>query len=310
MDKKELLKHIGSMSQIGGVRDFTFNDGKAKGVRAIEIDTGVIRFTVLPDRAMDIAQTSVCGKSVAWISKTGITSPYLYEKDGKSWLRGFYGGLITTCGLRNIGGPVGDMGLHGRIANIPAENVSVFADWVGDDYVMTVSGSMREAMVFGENLVFTRTITTKLFSDEISVCDRIVNEGYRDEEVALAYHCNFGYPLVREGARIINAPDEISYIGKPAHGIDEECIEVELEGDEPTVGIENDELAVYLTYKSDTLPKFLIWKMLGESEYVIGLEPRTSNEGGAGIREKNEYVIMRPFDEYKTELKFRLVKKN
>ena len=40
MTKQELLKRVGSVEQIGGVRDFTFNDGKAKGVRAIEINTG------------------------------------------------------------------------------------------------------------------------------------------------------------------------------------------------------------------------------------------------------------------------------
>ena len=39
--KQELLKLIGSIEQIGGVKDYTFNDGKAKGVRVIEIDTGV-----------------------------------------------------------------------------------------------------------------------------------------------------------------------------------------------------------------------------------------------------------------------------
>jgi mannitol-1-phosphate 5-dehydrogenase len=75
MNKKELLKHIGSVEQIGGVRDFTFNDGKAKGVRAIEVNTGSLRFTVLPDRCMDIAQAEYKGTAISWISKTGITSP-------------------------------------------------------------------------------------------------------------------------------------------------------------------------------------------------------------------------------------------
>ena len=31
MNKKELLKHVGCVEQIGGIRDFTINDGKAKG---------------------------------------------------------------------------------------------------------------------------------------------------------------------------------------------------------------------------------------------------------------------------------------
>ena len=99
MNRQELLKHVGSVEQIGGIRDYTFNEGKEKGVRAIEVDTGKVRFVVLPDRCMDIAQAFYKGTTVSWISKTGITSPYYYNKEGFEWLRGFYGGLITTCGL-------------------------------------------------------------------------------------------------------------------------------------------------------------------------------------------------------------------
>ena len=73
---------------------------------------------------MDIAGAFYEGQAVSWISKTGITSPFLYEKDDKNFLRGFYGGLVTTCGLANIGAPFGEHGLHGRIGNIPAEKIN------------------------------------------------------------------------------------------------------------------------------------------------------------------------------------------
>jgi len=304
VERKELLKHIGSVEQIGGIRDFTLNEGKEKGVRAIEINTGRIRFTVLPDRCMDIAQAYYKENAVSWLSKTGITAPSFYEKDGKNWLRGFYGGLITTCGLRNIGSPVDDLGLHGRIANTPAKKLSVFADWVGDDYVMQVSGEMRESVVFGENLVLKRTITTKLFSDEFTVEDCIVNEGFKDENVALCYHCNFGYPLVREGARMINVSDDVADISAPIHGKQEECIKVAHSGNVATAGIENGEIAAYITYERKSLPEFLVWKMLGESEYVVGLEPRTTALGGENIKNNNAYVWIKPFEEYRTKLKF------
>ena len=304
MDRKELLKRIGSVEQVGGVRDFTFNDGKEKGVRAIEINTGNLVFTVLPDRCMDIAQAKFKGQAISWISKTGITAPTYYEKDGLSWLRGFYGGLITTCGLKNIGGPVGENGLHGRIANTPASKVSVFADWVGDEYIMKVSGEMRESVVFGYNLVFKRTITAKLFSDEFTVEDTIVNEGFNAEEVALCYHCNFGYPLVDDGAKMINIPENVASITGPIHNKEEECIGVDFTDDVVTVGIENGKIGAYITYNRDTLPDFLIWKMLGESEYVVGLEPRTTNFGGENIIKNKAFKTVAPFEEYKTYLKF------
>lgn len=304
MKKNELLKQIGSVEQIGGIKDYTYNDGKMKGVRAIEINTGNVCFTVLPDRCMDIAQASFKGRAVSWISRTGIVAPSFYEKDGENFLRGFYGGLITTCGLRNIGGPYKDQGLHGRIANIPAEKVCVSAEWVGDDYVMTVSGQMRESRVFGENLLLKRTITAKLFDDEFTVCDTIVNEGFEEENIAFCYHCNFGYPLVRDGAKMVNVQPEIADIHAPVHAKEEECIEVVHTGDVATAGIENGEMGAYITYKRDNLPKFLVWKMLGEGDYVVGLEPRTSNFGGANVDKNNEYVMLKPFEEYTTHLKF------
>lgn len=305
MDKIELLKRIGSVEQIGGIRDFTYNGGKAKGVRAIEIDTGSLRFTVLPDRGMDIAQTSFKGSPISWISKTGITDSRYYEKDGRSFLRGFFGGLLTTCGLKNIGRPVGDYGLHDRISNTPAEKTSIFADWVGNDYVMEVSGQVRQSVAGGENLLLKRTVKTKLFSDEFVLEDTVINEGFKIENIALAYHCNFGYPLVSENSEIINVPGNIASITAPMQGIEEECIEVDAEGDMATFGIKNDRIVAYITYNTDTLPKFTLWKMLREGEYVVGLEPRTTNRGGENIIKNNEFVMLEPFAEYKTYLKFK-----
>ena len=304
MDRKELLRHIGDISQIGGIRDFTFNDGRRKGVRAIEIDTGVLRFTILPDRGLDIAGAYFKGEAVSWISKTGIVAPTYYEKDGKGFLRGFYGGLVTTCGLKNIGGPVGEHGLHGRIANVPAENVSVYEDWIDGEYVMRVCGTMREAAVFGENLVVKRTITAKLGAPEFTLEDTVINEGFAPEDIALCYHCNYGYPLVCDGAKILGVPEDVSHITAPIHGKAEECIDVPLTGEYATVGIDNGKRIARLTYKRDTMPDFLIWKMLGESEYVVGLEPRTTSLGGAQIARQNKYVSLTPFEEYKTYLKF------
>ena len=304
MTKQQLLKYAGSVSQLGGIRDFTFNDSKMKGVRAIEINTGKLKVTVLPDRCMDIANAEFCGENLVWISKTGITAPTYYEKDGKSWLRGFYGGLMTTCGLLNIGGPVDDQGLHGRIANTPAEKVSVFADWVGDEYIMKVSGEMRECSVFGENLVLKRTIIAKLFEDTVTVEDIVVNEGFEDKNITLCYHCNFGYPLVSETSRFVNIPEEHCAMTPPVHGKEEECISVDYPDDVVKVGIENNGIGAYITYNRSTLPDFVMWKMLGESEYVVGLEPRTTRYGGANIGKNNAYVKLGSMQEYKTIVRF------
>jgi hypothetical protein len=169
---------------------------------------------------------------------------------------------------------------------------------------MKVTGEMREAVVFGENLVLKRTITAKLLDNTFTVEDTVINEGFRNEDIALCYHCNFGYPLVREGAKIINVPNAESEITAPLHGKQEECIAVDYSEDKVTVGIENEETGAYITYERKTLSDFLIWKMLGESEYVVGLEPRTTAFGGQDITDNNRFVSLKPFGEYKTKLQF------
>jgi len=73
-------------------------------------------------------------------------------------------GLVFTCGLTSIGGPLdpteadAPVPTHGRISSVPAENLSTFAGWEGDDYVLRVTGVMRETAAFGVNLQMTRTV--------------------------------------------------------------------------------------------------------------------------------------------------------
>lgn len=112
------------------------------------------------------------------------------------------------------------------------------------------------------------------------------------------------YPFVKEGAKIINVPEDVSAITAPIHGKEEECIKVDFTKKKATVGIENDKLGVYLTYNRDVLFDFILWKVLGESEYVVGLEPRTAAEGGQDIIDKNKLVTLKPFEEHKIQLQF------
>ena len=278
-------------------------------MRGVTVDTGYLRFTVLPDRCMDIGACNYMGNPVSWISATGYTAPEFYDPEGFKWLRGFFGGLVTTCGLKNVGVPTAEYGLHGRAANTPAERVAVTSEWVGDDYVMQVKGRMRECAVFGEKLVLERTLTTKLLSNSFTLEDRVVNEGFKDEKVALCYHCNFGYPLVDENAVIFGVPEELSKMAEPAP-VEEQCIGVPLEGDVVTTGIRNEKLGMEasITHRRDSLPEYLIWKMFGQSEYVVGLEPRTTNFGGDDIEKNGGFRILRPFEEFTTHVEFKFRK--
>ena len=152
---------IGDMAQVAGLRRYEFTEGKAKGVEAVEIHTGSgLELTVLPGRGMDIAWISYRGVPVSYMSKTGVVSPAYYESNGMNWLHNFFAGGLTTCGLLNVGGPeevehpvIGkrSYGLHGRISNAAAEQVSLFEDYEDGTYKMKVSGLVREGILHGES---------------------------------------------------------------------------------------------------------------------------------------------------------------
>lgn len=40
LDKAALLRHMGSVSQLGGLKRYTFAEGRAKGVEAVDVVTG------------------------------------------------------------------------------------------------------------------------------------------------------------------------------------------------------------------------------------------------------------------------------
>ena len=140
-NKSSLGALIGDEKQIAGVSRCILAEGKATGVEALQINTGGgLQFTVLPGRCMDIAVANFEGKALSFASPTGITAPAYYEEPGLGWLRSFYAGLLTTCGITNAGAPSMDQGrafgLHGRISNSAAEDVSVKQFWQDDEYRM------------------------------------------------------------------------------------------------------------------------------------------------------------------------------
>ncbi len=312
---RELRKRAGNMDQIAGIRTVQLNDGNERPSRAAIIHTGSgLELTVLLDRCLDIASASFQGKAMGWRSTTGDVAPSYYEAEWLRWLRSYFGGLVTTCGLMNVGAPTEDSGLlgtglHGRIGNTPARDVCITQEWRGNDYVLRVSGTMRETVVFGENLTLRRTVSTKLGSRSFTLHDVVTNEGFKKTKYQLLYHCNIGWPAVDEGSELITpsrhvAPrDAEAEDGKtdwwkcdaPTHGYKEKVYYHDIAGDRKgnaTVAIVNDGFAsgdgfgVYLKYNTKELPRFAQWKQMGEQDYVVGFEPCNCGVEGRQVDEK------------------------
>ncbi|HLW00117.1 MAG TPA: DUF4432 family protein [Ktedonobacterales bacterium] len=138
-----------------------------------------------------------------------MVAPQYFEPTGAGWLRSFFGGALTTCGLRQVGAPCEDegeaLGLHGRIANLPAEQVAWGERWEGDRLLLWCRGVVRETQVFGEDLRLEREIAVVVGEPVITVRDRITNLAETASPFMLLYHCNAGFPLVQATSRLLLA---------------------------------------------------------------------------------------------------------
>ena len=201
----------------------TVSEGRAKGTQIIEVKTaGGLELDILPDAGLDIGQCRYKGVNMSWMSKNGYDSPAAISPYETEFVNTFPGGLLYTCGLRSAGPANRDKGewhpLHGRYHSLQAEQVC--AEIVDDEII--VKGTIRETALFGHCLEVKRSIRIPAFGASVTVEDTVTNQTPRDEEIMQIYHCNFGYPLLSEKAKL-KLPEERETIRRarddPTHGI-------------------------------------------------------------------------------------------
>jgi len=321
--KEELLNSVGRPEALADIRLSELSDGPGRNVRVADIHTGSgLFFTVLLDRGMDIGPARYRGIPLSFFSSTGIRSPYFYESRGYGWQKNFHGGLLTLCGLSAAGHPsiderFGEHGLHGRVSNTPAENVNVYKEWKNDEFELSITGEVREAWVFGFNLVMRRKIIVRLGQSVISVQDEFENLDTDEAPLMLLYHCNFGFPIVSEGSsflvndRKIEARDETAQQGldrydkveAPQAGYEEQVFYHDPEEDKNgyaecslrNLSIDHGkQLETYVKYRKKELPELLEWKQMGVKDYAFGMEPANCRpEGRAEELEKGRLKIIK-----------------
>lgn len=323
--RDELLQRVGRIEQIGGVEPCVLTGGLAEGTRAVRFSTGAgLSFTALPDRCLDVPHLSFNGRPLCWFDAPGVVAPAFYEPEGNGFLRSFFGGLITTCGLRNFGPPCSVDGetfpMHGRIGNLPASDVSWGSAWQGDECILWVEGTVRESRLFGENLTLHRRIETRLGASSLRIATTVRNEGWSDEGVMVLFHMNAGFPLLDEEARLrIDAEstrprdDEASKgldvydrFTPPQAGFKEQVFIHELRPDADgytSATVVNERLdgglGLRLRFRKDQLPWMMEWRQLGQGAYVLGLEPANcpTIEGRAEAVKRGTLPMLHPGEE-------------
>jgi len=279
-----------------------------------------LEFMISADRAGDIARLSLNGVNFSYITPAGMVAPAYYDCNGAGFLKSFTAGFFTTCGLTAVGSPCEDAGetlpLHGTISNIPCENIGY---WI-DDNAIHVKAVVRDAALFGHKLLLEREYVCSLTENVIYLSDTITNIDWQETPLEIMYHCNMGYPLLSEKAKLsINydsvAPrdaaaeaglDSVLDIHGPQKGYQEQCFYYQF-ADEPVITLYNEELkmGLQLSYDKKELPCFTQWKQFGMYEYALGLEPGNCTPDGRDVmRKKGMLEFLKPGASKTTHVKF------
>ncbi len=317
---------ISNHYQLGGIETSVLDNGAGKGTRIAWINTGSgLRFKLVLDRAMDIAEAFYNQYSLAWISHLGVTPPDPSANSGIKWLNTFGGGLLTTCGLSHIGGPekdeYGERGLHDRISHIPATIESVLQpDLLNGNLNMSITGKMIQSAVFGPHFELRRTISAKLGSPQIKIKDQVTNLGNLPVPHMLLYHFNYGWPLIDHGTQlkckgkwqsrgsdsdnlIFNSNNDFRTCKAPINehnGSGESASFIDAEPDpsgicEYEVFNPEIQLGVKLQFRKEQLPWLVNWQHFGKNEYVMALEPGTHPVvGQAAARSDKTLIFIQP----------------
>ena len=312
----EIMKkgYIGNPNQLCSVRRVTLEEGRGKHTEIIEaVTAGGLQLDILPDTGLDIGQTRYKGVNMSWMSKNGYDGPAVISPYETEFVNTFPGGLLYTCGLRSAG-PANRDGdewhpLHGRYHSLPAEQVC--AEIVDDEII--VKGTIRETALFGHVLEVKRTIRIPAFGSSVTVEDRVSNLTPRDEEYMQIYHCNFGYPLLSEKARLV-LPEERETIPRTEFagtGLDRACeFDAPIDSEEErvffqkmksdyTATLQNPELGIQMTmaWSGDTLPILSQWRSMASGDYVLGLEPTNCYIMGRHEERKNGTIpVLKAFE--------------
>lgn len=314
--------YVGHPTQLAGAEEHILVNGKGRGMRLLEIRNGCgLEITVLPDRCADLARVFLDGINLGYVSPSGYVAPAFYDGLGNGFLKSFSAGFLTTCGLTAAGAACQDggeaLGLHGMASNTPCEYVT----WEETEQEMIVRAVVRQAALFADQLELTRRYVVSKEKNQIQVWDCVENVGSKQSPLMLLYHFNIGYPLLSENAEVViphhsviprdsDAEQGLTCrltMEPPQRGYREQCFyyQMKTKNHKAYAGVFNKDInkGVSMIYDSKTLDCFTEWKMMGEHEYVLGLEPGNCTPDGRDVmRRKGLLKFLQPGQKYQTNI--------
>jgi hypothetical protein len=301
------------------VRSRRLTGGVRAGVSLVELVAGDTTVVILPERGLGIWKLIADRTELGWQSPVaGPVHPAfvpLAEPSGLGWLDGF-DELVARCGLVNNGAPDFDAsgrlvhGLHGRIANLPAHELTVVLDEAAD--TITVTGAVDETRFLCHSLRMETRLVLRADRPRIEWTDTVTNRSDRPITMQMLYHVNLGPPLLGAGAECVAAIDELAprdaaatadvatwnRYAAPRAGRGEEVHFARLRPDSSGMATAllvapDGTQAASLSWRAATLPCFSLWKNQGgEADgYVTGLEPGTNYPNPRSFEESQGRVV-------------------
>jgi hypothetical protein len=155
-----------------------------------------IEIRIHPERGFDIGGAWYRGYPLAWISGAGEGGT-----TSTDWRSAWGGGLVTTCGLDNVGAPSDGIGLHGTYTFLEASGIEMHRS--GE--AVACRARIRDP----RGLELERSVVTSVGRGRVELVDRVENVSRKALEALLLYHVNLGWPLWDEGTRVSSDAREI-----------------------------------------------------------------------------------------------------
>jgi hypothetical protein len=336
--RAELSARTGRFEGLAGITPCERSDGRGSGMRELAVRTGSgFSFVAVVDRALDVALAYYNDTPLCWTSCNEIAAPAFFEPAGSDFLRTFVGGLFTTCGLANFG-PAGSdewgtFGLHGRIDATPAQALRAQTVWLDEQTCrLEIAGTMRETRVFGENFRLERRLRVAVGGKRLELHDVVTNDAGERRPHMILYHCNGGFPILGEHARLYVSAASV----KPRDAEAERGLSLWDRGGPPEAGFKeqvfihspvacadgravialwnptlNDGTGLGLAIHFDPmqLPGLFTWRMLGHGTYVMGMEPANcpTIEGRVEAGKLGTLPFLEPGESRTYDLEFEIV---
>ena len=316
-----MKNYIGNSLQVRGAERYILQGEKGDGMHFLYVRNGKgLELWISMDRAGDVSRAIYKGENMGFFGPCGYVAPQYYDANGVGFLKSFTGGFFTTCGLTVVGSPCVDEGeelpLHGNVSHIPAKLNSIEEK----ENELVIKLTVTDTAIFGRKLIMDRTYTISYTENKFELRDTVTNLSASSSPYMILYHCNMGYPLLNEKS-IVKIPNNgvipreenaKKFVGtatvmeKPQDGFQERCYYYDVKkcGKTANVGIYSPDIqkGMVMSYDAESLPCFTEWKMMGKTDYVLGLEPGNCTPDGRDVLRKNGTLQFLLPDERKTNV--------